>query len=84
MKKFISWISVIGVLVFMVSCRETEDLTTLPEADHNNTTKTTNFKKDSTIFKKDSTQMKSETSSTSDPNLLIEEKDPPKKDKFEW
>lgn len=82
MKKFISWISAIGVLVFMVSCRETEDLTTLPETDYKNTT--TNFRKDYTVFKKDSTQMNSETSSTSNPNVLVEEKDPPKKDKFEW
>ena len=82
MKKFISWVFAIGILVLMVSCRETEDLTTLPEASNKNVT--TNFRKDSTELKKDSAKVNNEASSTNNQNVVVEEKDPPSKDKFEW
>lgn len=82
MKKFISWVFAIGMLVLVVSCRETEELTTLPEVVDKNTI--TNFRKDSTELLKDSTKISNDASSTNNQNVVVEEKDPPAKDKFEW
>lgn len=82
MKKFISWVFAIGMLVLVVSCRETEDLTTLPEVGNKNTI--TNFRKDSPELTKDSVQFNNEASPTNNHNVIVEEKDPPAKDKFEW
>ena len=75
MKKFISWVATVAVLVSVMSCREAEDLTTVPETNYHANAK----------LKNDSLDEKTEDSSSNTSNTASEEEgDPPKKDEIKW
>lgn len=71
MKKFISCLFAIGMLVFIVSCREAEELTTIPDEIQNQAI-SAKVKKDSVGISTPS----SKESNESDP--------PPKNDEIKW
>lgn len=75
MKKFISWVAAVAVLVSVVSCREAEELTAIPE---------TNYV--SAKLKKDSLEIKTENHTSLDTSNTVNdaEGDPPKKDEIKW
>ncbi|PPZ90925.1 hypothetical protein C3729_10925 [Cloacibacterium normanense] len=75
MKKFISWVSAIAVFVLVISCREAEELTTVPDGIQNNSI--------SAKVKKDSVGITTPTSNESN-SLEVQESDPPKKDEIKW
>ncbi|AZB21031.1 hypothetical protein EG338_02215 [Kaistella haifensis] len=76
MKKFISWVSAIAVLVSVLSCREAEELTTIPNEIQNNSI--------STKVKKDSTGINPGTPNESN-SLDVQGSDPPpKNDEIKW
>lgn len=76
MKKFISWVAAVAVLISVVSCRETEELTSVPETNYYVNAK----------LKKDSLETKTESSTSSDSSNTVNdtEVDPPKKDEIKW
>ena len=73
MKKFISWVAAVAVIVLVYSCREAEEITTVPEVHYNVAAK----------IKKDSLTTKEEPASLGNPNATTDETDP-KKDKIKW
>jgi hypothetical protein len=76
MKKFISWVSAIAVFVSVISCREAEELTTVPEEIQNQSI--------SAKVKKDSTGITTPTSNESTSLDGKESDPPPKKDEIKW
>lgn len=75
MKKFISWVSVIAVFVSVLSCREAEELTTIPEMQNQSM---------SAKLKKDSTGIANSISHESNSLDLQESDPPPKNDEIKW
>lgn len=76
MKKFISWVSAIAVFISVISCRETEELTTIPDEVQNQSI--------SAKVKKDSIGI-SAPASTESNSLEGQESDPPpKNDEIKW
>ncbi|MFP3597244.1 hypothetical protein [Chryseobacterium sp. SIMBA_029] len=74
MKKFIS-LTIMAVLLFsVVSCREVEELTSVPETNNKIVERQ----------KKDSFSVTTSSTDNPDPVVVVEEKDPPPKDKIEW
>ncbi|QOW09817.1 hypothetical protein Q73A0000_05270 [Kaistella flava (ex Peng et al. 2021)] len=75
MKKFISWVAAVAVLVSVVSCREAEELTAIPETNYVNAK-----------LKKDSLEIKTENHTSLDTSNTVNdaEGDPPKKDEIKW
>ncbi|MGA9212367.1 hypothetical protein [Kaistella sp.] len=75
MKKFISWVAAFAVLVSVASCRETEELTAVPETNYVNAK-----------LKKDSLEIKTENHTSLDTSNTVNdaEGDPPKKDEIKW
>lgn len=76
MKKFISWVSAIAVIVSVISCRESEELTTVPDEIQNQTK--------SAKIRKDSTRITTPISSESDSLDGQESDPPPKNDEIKW
>ena len=75
MKKFISWVAAVAVFISIVSCRETEELTAVPETNYHANAK----------LKNDSLNEKAENSSSDTPNTASEQESvPPKKDEIKW
>ena len=75
MKKFISWVAAVAVLVSVMSCREAEELTAVTETNYHANAK----------LKNDSLDEKTEDSSSNTSNTVSEEEgDPPKKDEIKW
>lgn len=77
MKKFIPLVTAVAVLLSALSCRETEELVSVPEATYEMAAKTA-------AAKKDSLEMNTEVSLVSGIDKPDDEKDPPKKDDAEW
>ena len=75
MKKFSSIIAVLILSFSVSSCREAEEMTSLPESNGQESA----LKK----LKKDSTEISKTNDSTSVSNFTVEEKDPPR-DKIKW
>ncbi len=71
MKKFISWVAAVAILVSVISCREAEELTAVPETNYVNAK-----------LKQDSLEIKTETPSSSGSSNTVD--DPPKKDEIKW
>ncbi|WP_426278979.1 hypothetical protein ACN9MN_07035 [Chryseobacterium sp. S-02] len=76
MKKFISWVSAIVVLVSMLSCREAEELSTIPDEMQNHST---NAK-----VQKDSVSIQSQDGVSNGAFDGAEGDPPPKKDEIKW
>ena len=75
MKKFISFGATIALLLFVSSCRELDEVITLPETNQNITIGA----------KKDSSQLEPSIPTSENSNVTEDEKkDPPPKDKSEW
>ena len=75
MKKFISWVAAVAVLVSVMSCREAEELTAVPETNYHANAK----------LKNDSLDERTEDSSSNTSNTVSEEEgDPPRKDEIKW
>jgi hypothetical protein len=71
MKKFISFGATIALLLFVSSCREVDEITTLPDIPIS--------------AKKDSSEVETSIPTLENSNVTVEEKkDPPPKDKVEW
>ena len=76
MKKFISWVSAIAVFVSVISCREAEELTTVPDELQNQPIPAN--------VKKDSIGINHNTTNESNPLEGQESDPPPKKDEINW
>lgn len=78
MKKFISWVSAIVVLVSIVSCREAEELSTIPDGMQNHSI--------AAKIKEDSISVQSATLPPNGTSLSDgqEGDPPPKKDEIKW
>lgn len=77
MKKFISWVSAIAVFVSIISCREAEELTTIPDEIQNQAI--------SAKVKKDSVGITNNHPSNESNSLDGQESDPPpKNDEIKW
>ena len=76
MKKFISWVSAIAVFVSVISCREAEELTTIPDEIQNQSI--------SAKVKNDSTGITTPTSNESNSLEGQATDPPPKKDEINW
>ena len=75
MKKFISWVAVVAILVSVVSCREAEELTDVPETNYVNA----KLKKDSLVIKTENPSSLASSNTVDDVAG-----DPPKKDEIKW
>lgn len=76
MKKFIYWGVAVAVMILAYSCRETEEITTVPEVHYNTVAK---IKKDSLAVKTEVPTVLNAANETAE-----QVTDPPKKDKIEW
>ena len=76
MKKFISWVSLIAVIVSVMSCREAEELITTPDELRNQPIPAN--------VKKDSIGINPNTTNESNPLEGQESDPPPKKDEINW
>jgi hypothetical protein len=74
MKKFISLLAINAIIFSVTSCREVNEIASIPESDFNTiTNKKTN-----------SLNLEQKAKSKDSSNVEKDKKDPPPKDKFEW
>ncbi len=76
MKKFISWVSAVAVLISVLSCRETEELLAVPDEIQNQSI--------SAKVEKDSTVIDLSTTTDFNSSAMQESDPPPKKDEIKW